>query len=520
MSDRLAIGLAAGYAARDGFTVNDVTGHTVDDRSSGFGKAQLLWTPNQAWDIRAIVSGERARDGDYSLQDLGSLRRNPFHTSRDFEGFTNRDVMAPTVLVTRRGSAVDISSTTGVVRWKTQDVTDLDYSARPLIVRDNTEEAVQFTQEMRFSSAVDAPIRLSSGTTMKWQAGVSVFTQNYDQDAVNNFAPFVLSQFLGFPVVQHSPLSELDDAGVGVYGQGTWTIRGRLDLSAGARFAHENKKAHLATFYAPAISTAANVSTDADFTHVSPQFSAAFRVGPRTTMYGTVVEGFKAGGFNPASPSGRESYGEEHSWNYEGGLKSAFLNQRVSISAAAFYIDWRDIQLTLPNPLVPAQFFIGNAGEARSAGVEFELSARPHRAVDLFGSFGFTHARFKDGSTSGGLDVSGHELPNTPPFTANVGAEVSRALMPAATLYARGDVTVFGKRFYNESNNESQSAYSLTNIRVGLRGERLFGEGWVRNAFDTRYIPLAFAYGSLAPSGFLGEPGAPRTFGVRMGVGF
>jgi hypothetical protein len=31
---------------------------------------------------------------------------------------------------------------------------------------------------------------------------------------------------------------------------------------------------------------------------------------------------------------------------------------------------------------------------------------------------------------------------------------------------------------------------------------------------------LAFAYGGLAPSGFLGENGRPRTFGISLGVGF
>ena len=42
----------------------------------------------------------------------------------------------------------------------------------------------------------------------------------------------------------------------------------------------------------------------------------------------------------------------------------------------------------------------------------------------------------------------------------------------------------------------------------------------MRNAFDTHYIPVAFAYGQLAPSGFIGEMGRPRTFGVNAGVTF
>jgi outer membrane receptor protein involved in Fe transport len=43
---------------------------------------------------------------------------------------------------------------------------------------------------------------------------------------------------------------------------------------------------------------------------------------------------------------------------------------------------------------------------------------------------------------------------------------------------------------------------------------------YVRNAFDTRYIPLAFPYASFAPSGFMGEMGAPRTAGASVGVHF
>jgi outer membrane receptor protein involved in Fe transport len=50
--------------------------------------------------------------------------------------------------------------------------------------------------------------------------------------------------------------------------------------------------------------------------------------------------------------------------------------------------------------------------------------------------------------------------------------------------------------------------------------KRTFFDVWVRNAFDTRYVPVAFPYPGLAPSGFVGENGAPRTFGVRAGVNF
>lgn len=520
VGDRVAVGFAAGYSARDGYTVNDVTGHTLDDRSAAFGKVQLLVAPAESWEARLIVNAERARDGDYALQDLDQLRRNPFHSSRNFEGFTHRDVVAPTFLLNRRGTAIDMSSITGVVRWKTHDQTDLDYTALPLIVRDNTEKDLQFTQEVRFASAAAAPVRLSPAVTLRWQTGFSLFTQNYEQDAANSFSPFLLSPFIAFPVTQHSPRSSLDDTGVGAYGQGTFTFRGTIDLSVGARFDHERKEGNLSTFFSPAIAAPQNVAAEADFSHVSPQLSATFRATPAVRIYGTVAQGFKAGGFNAASPTGREAYGEEESWNYEGGVKTSLMNQRLTVSVAVFHINWSDIQLNVPNPAVPAQFFISNTGAARSSGVELEVAARPFAGLDLFGSAGSTAARFKEGTTSTGIPIGGNRLPDTPRYTANGGAQYAYALTSALSAFVRGDVTVYGDRYYDEFNAVSQDTYALTNLQLGVRGARLFGEGWIRNAFDTRYVPLAFAYPGLAPSGYIGEPGAPRTFGVRLGASF
>ena len=83
---------------RDGYTVNDLTGNDLDSRSAFAGKGQLLWTPMRSWETRVIINGERDRDGDYALSDLGGLRQNPYTRARDFEGFTHRDIFGTTVL--------------------------------------------------------------------------------------------------------------------------------------------------------------------------------------------------------------------------------------------------------------------------------------------------------------------------------------------------------------------------------------------------------------------------------------
>ena len=520
LSGKAAISIAAGRSVRDGFTTNDVTGADIDTRGNTFGKAQLLWTPASNWETRFIVSAERARDGDYALVDLGSLRRQPFHAQRDFEGRTDRDVRTAAFLSRRTGARINLSTVTGVVNWKATDDTDLDYSPYPLFTRLNDERATQFSQEVRLASANNAPIRLSSNAVMRWQAGLFFFTQNYDQDAVNTYAPFVLSSFVPFSVQQHSPTAALDDSGVGVFGQGTVTLHDRIDVSIGARVDRESKDASLVTSYTPAIAPSSTVKADRSFSNISPQASVSYRMQPSRMLYASVGSGYKSGGFNPASPAGAEAYGEEHAWQFEGGAKTTWADGRLLANAAAFYIKWNDLQMNLPNPQVPAQFYTANVGRARSAGVEFELTGRPAPGLDLFGVLGYTNARFKDGSISSGLDVSGNTLPSAPDVTATLGASVDHRMAGSLSLLARGEVVFVGSYKYDDANTEGQDGYALTNVRTGVRKGRVTGEVWIRNAFDRRYVPIAFAYPGVAPSGFVGEMGRPRTFGASVRLQF
>jgi iron complex outermembrane receptor protein len=508
VADKLSAGFAFSYASRDGYTVNDVTGDDLDSRGAIAGKGQLLWLPAENWEARIIMSAERAEDGDYALNDLAALRENPHISSRDFEGFTDRNVFGTTIQTRRKGSRFNLSTTTGFVRWTSEDETDLDYSPFPIVTRNNDEKDFQFTQEVRVASA--APRKLTDTATLKWQSGAFVFTQNYHQDAVNRTAS----------VNQFSPVADLDDVGFGVFGQGTVTVNEKLDLIGGARVDYESRNADLKSFFDPALFPPTVVVADESFANVSPQLAVAYRLRPDRSVYGSFSGGFKAGGFNPASPAGSESYDEENSWLYEGGYKSIWAGGRVAFNAAVFFIDWNDLQLNVPNIDVPGQIFIANVGSATSTGFELDVTARPLPGVDVFGAFGYTHARFSDDSTALGQDVSGNEIPNTPDFTASMGVGYARAVNQAGTVYGRADLLVHGAFKYDEANTEGQDAYALMNLRAGFRRRMFFAEGWVKNLFDTEYIPVAFAYGQLAPSGFIGESGAPRTFGLSAGIVF
>jgi iron complex outermembrane receptor protein len=510
--------VAFGYAGRDGFTTNSITGNDIDSRSALFGKGQLYFTPSSSWEARLIVSGERARDGDYALQDLGSLRANEFTTARDYEGESERDIFNTTFIARRTGGRFSFTSTTGIVRWTSHDDTDLDYTPLPLIGRVNDEESLQFTQELRLASS--SPLTLAEGVGLRWQIGGMLFTQGYEQEAVNSYSPGVLSPFVLFPVRNTSPLAQLDDLGLGAYAQGTFSFGDRVELTAGARFDHEKKEADLRTSFDPAIAPASALAADETYTNVSPQVALSFHARPGTMLYVSGGGGYKAGGFNPTSLPGSEAYGDEHTRHIEGGVKTTWAGNRATLNASAFFIDWTDMQLNVPIPNGGGAFFISNVGAATSKGVEVELGLRPASGIDLFGSLGLTRAEFGDGSLAMGISVDGNQVPGTPEYTALAGGQLTRQIVRSWAWFVRGEAAFYGSFQYDEANTAMQDAYSLVNFRGGVTGRRYSVVAWVKNAFDEFYVPVAFAYPGLAPSGFVGEPGRPRTFGITFGARF
>ena len=137
--------------------------------------------------------------------------------------------------------------------------------------------------------------------------------------------------------------------------------------------------------------------------------------------------------------------------------------------------------------------------------------------VDLFAGFGYTDAEFDKFIDSYAGDVSNNKLTFAPEHTWNVGAQYKRPMFDGIDLLARLEFTGVGRFFYDPGNTQVQRNYILTNLRLGLRARNWHIEGWVRNALDEDYIPVAFQIG---PDSFVGESGAPRTFGFTVGVEF
>ena len=194
-------------------------------------------------------------------------------------------------------------------------------------------------------------------------------------------------------------------------------------------------------------------------------------------LYFSVTGGFKAGGFNPASPAGSEAYDEEHTWNVEGGLKSAWAGRRVTANVSVFSIDWQDLQLNLPNTAGAGAVLHLERGpgaqQRRRVRAERPATATPRSSR----TFGVTRARFGAGTTSSGQDVSDKKIPNTPDYTAAFGTDLAHRLSSAIRLYGRAEVVFYGAFKYDDTTSRGR-----TRIRSPTSGSACAARGCSRKA--------------------------------------
>jgi len=85
----------------------------------------------------------------------------------------------------------------------------------------------------------------------------------------------------------------------------------------------------------------------------TPRVTVNYKAADDLTFYANYAKGYKPGGFNGAIAitNGRpqdESFDQEESVNYEVGMKSTWMDNRLVFNVAVFKMDVTAIQLTTP----------------------------------------------------------------------------------------------------------------------------------------------------------------------------
>jgi outer membrane receptor protein involved in Fe transport len=208
-------------------------------------------------------------------------------------------------------------------------------------------------------------------------------------------------------------------------------------------------------------------------------------------------------------------YKPETNWNCEIGTHLSLLaDKSLAVSAALFYIDCRNQQLTVFPKGMSTGRMMSNAGKSFSYGAELGVSYRVKELL-LTASYGYTHAEFRE-YRSGDSDYSGKILPLAPRETVSANLEYG---LPVSGRFAdRMALNVgwngVGRIYWNEENSLSQAFYGVLNASVVWEKDAFGVSLWGKNLLDEQYN--TFYFRSIGNDFF--AQGKPLHFGVSFHV--
>jgi iron complex outermembrane receptor protein len=310
-----------------------------------------------------------------------------------------------------------------------------------------------------------------------------------------------------------------------VYGEITLGADRDSSLTLGARRFEYDKRTEGRALIVNVISNTseANFLTTTEEAGWSLRFVASHRFSPSVMGYAQASQGFRPGGINtvPGLPPELATYDADSLWNYEAGLKSTWLDNRLVFNATVYRIDWRDMQYSAGSTN-GAFAFITNLGQARVLGLEAETiyTASPAWKGGL--NLSVTDAVLtKDQATNNaiGLGTAGDRIPVIPRVAAGGWIEHRRDLAAGLDLLLRADAAYVGT---SDSAFDTGSAANvklgdllLLNARALLRTPAWTLAAFVDNVLDTDRP--TFATTGRQPQVFAPNP---RRFGLSVAYAF
>ncbi len=318
--------------------------------------------------------------------------------------------------------------------------------------------------------------------------------------------------------------NEIDIKSYAAFTQGTFKISEKLNLTGGARYSYEKKDYFLNHVRHNAnVPTVGNTTVTDNWSSFTPMGSIDYQVNDDLLTYFSVTKGFKSGGFNgrPISEGQVDSFNPEKVLSYELGFKSDWFDNRLRLNAAAFFADYKDMQLGSISADDNGNLVlrIQNAGKAEIKGLELEMQAKPSANFDIVGSLGYVDFQIKElapGVVELTLDT---EAPKSPEWNASFGMQYTWDVGDDAVLSVRGDWTYQSKTFQDVLNTESIAAqgYSLFNARLVYEN---FEGGWELAIFGTNLADKEYVVNGYQTLSSFGTTnllyGRPREWGLSL----
>jgi len=489
--------LALGYSRADGYMENDFLDTDDGSRHEQFtGRATYEIAFSDRNILRFTMTGD-TYDGGFD--DYVPISRGvKTTTSNNEEGENKGYLLSPTLTWEKEFTDVTLTSITNYSRSNYQTVFDQDSTELDFMVFDYDEDFNTFTQELRFSG------KNKSG--LQWLAGMHLLMEQLDSLTDFSFGddagPLATLHMFGDGAI--------DSLGAALFGQvslQTWSklefrVRLRLDYEK-RELAWEGRNEMGGVLAGPI----EEYSRDDDWLGVMPAVSLAYIIDDRQRIYASVDRGYKVGDYaaNQVDIAAvREPVDPEYTLTYEIGYKGLLANKRLELNAAAFYIDWTDMQV---DALIDGSSVAmkQNAAEAHSYGLELEARWRAYKGLDLIAGFGWLEGEFdRYDNHPSGRDLAGNRLPNANEYSFSLGVRYRHD----SGFFTSLSGALMGPKYMDEENLIEQESYTLLNARIGYESADWAVYLYGRNLLDEAYLVHSFDQA--------GRAGEPAVVGARL----
>jgi iron complex outermembrane recepter protein len=514
IKNKLFLGVSGMFDYLDGYYTNRFNNTKFDRQHSLAGNYYLKWLASSHWALILNVKQQVNRNnGVFPL--AGSLKdafANPFTVNQNAVTKIIDNIFNSSLSVSYHGPVFDFSSQTAYqsnYRYY-KDPIDGDFSPLDAItIIDNYgkpwNKVKVLTQEFRLASPG------ASLSPFRWTAGTYLFYQNSPNKQATRFgkdAGFIGSSDSLFSIITSSTSKR---TGFAFYGQVTYNLSSRLEMTAGLRYDFENDRMNVLGEFQhdpnpnPVFAIRPDTSGSALFSAGSPKLSFEYHVSPHNNLFVVYSRGYRTGGLTQLSSDPSQpplyAYKPEYSDNIEIGSKNNFLQNRLRLNIAAFYTTITNAQvptLILPDAITVTK----NAGRLDSKGVELELEATPLKGLEATYNFGYTHATYQalklsqNGTVS---DLGGNRQIFTPDVTSLLALQYGYGLAKKRILQLviRGEWIYLGQQYFDLANTIKQSPYSLFNTRFGIASRHFEMMFWGRNLGNKKYISYAYDFGAV-----------------------
>lgn len=264
-----------------------------------------------------------------------------------------------------------------------------------------------------------------------------------------------------------------------------------------------------------------NDSGKIELNNFNPMIGASYHFSDAFNLYGSYSTSFEtptlselsnnpdgSGGFNPELEP-------QKAQNYEVGFKGVG-GSRLKYSLAVFYLDITNELIPYELEDFPGRTFYRNAGSSSRRGLELEGNLLITSGLITQFSYTYSDFQYKNFETDNG-NLEGNFTPGIPKHNAAAGLNY---LSPGG-FFASIQARLVGEMFLNDSNTETDRAYSIVNLRV--RQTFSFSNWTLEPFFGLNNLLNTFYNSNIRINAFGGryfEPGAERNVyvGVRVRI--